>query len=134
MRQGARGIISRNGKILLGKRVKKDSFYGQWCSFGGLSKTGEAPEKTLKRELSEELGIDIISPKLITVVEHELSEAKGKLRQYFYLIKHWRGEIANRREHLEIRWFSMDELENLRLGRLVKEVIENSLNGKEVSL
>lgn len=63
MRQGARAIIMKRGKILLGKRLKKDSFYGQWCTFGGVSEINETPEQTLKRELSEELGIDIVNPK-----------------------------------------------------------------------
>lgn len=111
MQQGARAIILKNGRILLGRRMKKDSFFGQWCSFGGLSNPGETPEQTVKRELSEEHGIDSINPKFITVVEHELSEVKGKLRQYFYLVEHWEGEITNRGEHSEIGWFSIDELE-----------------------
>lgn len=127
MHQGARAIILRKGKILLGRRLKKDSFYSQWCTFGGISKINETAEQTLKRELSEELGIDIVNPKLVTVVEDELPEVKGKLRQYFYLVKDWNGEIANRREHLEIRWFSLNELKNLKLGRVAKRVIENKL-------
>jgi len=127
MHQGARAIILKKRKILLGKRLKKDSFYGQWCTFGGVSEINETPEQTLKRELSEELGIDIVNPKLVTVEEDELPEVKGKLRQYFYLVKDWNGKIANRREHLEIRWFSLNELKNLKLGRVVKRVIENNL-------
>jgi 8-oxo-dGTP diphosphatase len=127
MQKGARAIILRDGKILLGKRLKKDSFYGQWCTFGGISEIGEAPEETLRRELSEELGIDIINPKLITIVEDELPEVKGKLQQYFYLIEHWNGEIGNRREHSEIRWFFPGELQNLKLGRVAKRVIQNNL-------
>ena len=110
MHQGARAIILRKGKILLGKRLKKDSFYSQWCTFGGVSKINETPEQTLKRELSEEFGIDIENPKLVTVEEDDLPEVKGKFRQYFYLVKDWNGEIVNRREHFEIRWFSLNNL------------------------
>lgn len=134
MKHGARAIILRNGKILLGKRLKKDSFHGQWCTFGGLSKTSEKPEQTLKRELSEELGIDTISPKLIAVVEDELPEVKDKLRQYFYLVENWKGKIDNKREHLEIKWFFIDELKKLPLGRVARRVIENHLNGEELLL
>ena len=126
MQQGACAVILENGKILLGKRLKKDSFYGQWCTFGGLSKTGETPEQTLKRELSEELGIDIVNPKLITVVENELPKIKGKLQQYFYLVKHWKGKITNKSEHMEIKWFSLNELKDLPLGRVLRRIIENN--------
>ncbi len=127
MEQGARAIILRSGKILLGRRLKKDSFYGQWCTFGGISKTSEAPEQILKRELSEELGIDFVNPELVTTVEYKFTEVEGKLRQYFFLVKHWNGEIANRREHSEIRWFSLSELRNLKLGRVAKRVIQKNL-------
>ena len=125
MQQGARAVILENGKILLGKRLKKNSFYGQWCTFGGLSKTGETPEQTLKRELSEELGIDIVNPKLITVVENELHEVKGKLQQYYYVVKYWSGTMTNKAEHMEIKWFSLNELKDLPLGRVLRRVIEN---------
>jgi len=126
MQQGARAIILKNEKILLGKRLKKDSFYGQWCTFGGRSKIGETTEETLKRELYEELGINILNPKFITVVEYELPKIRDKLQQHFYVVKHWKGKITNKgSEHMEIKWFSLDELKDLPLGRIVKRVIEN---------
>lgn len=128
MRHGARAIILQDGKILLGKRLKKDSFYGQWCTFGGLSEADETPEQTLKRELAEELGIRAINPALITVVENELHEAKGRLRQHFYLVKHWKGKITNQSEHVEVKWFSSNEIKDLALGRILRRVLENNFN------
>lgn len=126
MRQGARAIILKNGKILLGKRLKKDPFYGQWCTFGGRSKTGETAEETLKRELYEELGIGILNPRFITVIEYKLPKTSDKLRQHFFVVKHWRGKVTNKSEHIEIKWFSLNELKDLALGRVVKRVIEKN--------
>jgi hypothetical protein len=40
MQKGARAIILKDGKILLGKRLKKDSFYRLWCTFGGMVEKG----------------------------------------------------------------------------------------------
>ena len=110
----------------MGKRLKKDSFYGQWCTFGGLSRTNETPEQTLKRELFEELGINIINPKLITIVENELPEAEDKFQQYYYVVKHWKGNITNKAEHIEIKWFSLNKLSDLPLSLVLRRVIENN--------
>ena len=63
MKKGARAIILKNKKILLGKRLKKGSLYGLWCTFGGYFKSDETPTQALKRELNEELGIEIVNPK-----------------------------------------------------------------------
>jgi 8-oxo-dGTP diphosphatase len=126
MQKGARAIILRNGKMLLGKRLKADSFYGQWCTFGGLSKTGEAAEATLRRELHEELGISVLNPRFIAVVECKLPEKREKLQQHFYVVKHWKGKITNKAEHMEIKWFALDELKRLSLGRVLRRVIENN--------
>ncbi len=90
-------------------------------------KRGETPEQALKRELQEELGIEAIDPELITVVEDFLPEPEGRLRQHFFLVKRWRGLIANKSEHSEIRWFSKDELKELPVGQVGRTVIEKHL-------
>lgn len=127
MKRGARAVILRNRKILLGRRLKKDSFHGQWCTFGGFLKSGETPEQALKRELREELGIEVMDPELITVVEDFLPEPEGRLQQHFFLVKRWRGLLANKSEHSEIRWFSKNELKGLPVGKVGRAVIEKHL-------
>ena len=124
MQRGTRAIILRNRKILLGRRLKKDSFYDQWCTFGGFLKRDETPKQALKRELREELGIEVVNPELITVVEDILPEVEGKLQQYFFLVKRWEGVITNKSEHSEMKWFSKNELKELPMGRVGRRVIE----------
>jgi 8-oxo-dGTP diphosphatase len=127
MKRGARAVILRDRKILLGKRLKKDSFYGQWCTFGGFLKQGETARQALIRELWEELGIEAINPEQICVVEGYLPALRCKLRQHFFLVKQWLGVIANKSEHLEIGWFSKNQLKELPMGRVGKRVIEEHL-------
>lgn len=64
LEKGTLGIISKNGKFLLGKRANRP-YKGLWCAFGGKVEKGETPEKALKRELFEELGIKIMNPELV---------------------------------------------------------------------
>ncbi len=129
MRKGARGIILKDGKILLGKRLKRDSFYGSWCTFGGYVEPGETSMQALKRELNEELGIDVIDPKFLTATEIVLkNDSRDTLEIHFFLVREWKGEIANRSEHSEIRWFSRNDLKGSPIGWIGKEVIEKYLN------
>jgi len=39
-------------------------------------------------------------------------------------VRRWKGEIVNKSEHPEIRWFSMEELENLDMGWAGKAVMK----------
>ena len=127
-KRGARAIILREGKILLGKRLKKDSFYGLWCTFGGSVESGETPEQALIRELAEELGIRIMDPVLLTVSETVTEEQPPEAVQlHFFLVRAWKGKIVNKSEHSEIRWFHLNSLKDLPMGRVGKKVIDKYL-------
>lgn len=56
---GAYGLILKENKIVLIKKVG-GPYNGKLDLPGGTIEFGETPEKTLKRELNEEVGIDII--------------------------------------------------------------------------
>ena len=53
------GIAIRNGKILVGKRVKGGSLSEKWEFPGGKNRWGESVFDTLKREYDEELGVEV---------------------------------------------------------------------------
>ena len=96
-----------------------------WCTFGGAVEPGETPEQALKRELKEELGIDIVEPEFLTVIETVAEDDPGETFQLrYFLVRRWKGEIVNKSEHSEIRWLSMEELENLDMGWAGKAVMK----------
>lgn len=66
-RPTASAIIVPEGKILLCKRAK-DPFKGKWDLPGGYLEEKESPEDALRREMREELGIEIKSMKLSSVI------------------------------------------------------------------
>jgi ADP-ribose pyrophosphatase YjhB (NUDIX family)/N-acetylglutamate synthase-like GNAT family acetyltransferase len=54
----ATAVFIRNGALLLTKR-NQAPYKGMWDLPGGYMNQGETPEETLRREMKEELGIDI---------------------------------------------------------------------------
>ncbi len=132
MREGAMGIILRNGKILLGKRLKGDSFQGLWCNFGGEIETGETALEALQRELNEELGIDVGSAQLLTVIDNYVEFGTQGFRLHYHLVRDWKGEIVNRSEHSEVKWFSFDMIKDLSMGGIGKKIIEKHLSSDKV--
>jgi len=126
MKIGARAIILREGQILLGKRLKNDSFYGLWCMFGGSIELGETPAQALIRELNEELGIKVVNPELLTVTETMTEEQPPEIPQlHFFLVKNWKGKIINKSEHSEVRWLYLNDLKDLPMGWLEKRSSKN---------
>lgn len=53
------GILIRDGKVLVAKRIKGGALSEKWEFPGGKNRYGESLQDTLKREFKEELGIDI---------------------------------------------------------------------------
>lgn len=82
----ARAIVINNGKYLVMERNKYGKKY--LTLVGGRLEVGETPQKAVIREVFEETGLVVISPRLV-FVEAPL-ENYGK--QYIYLCEYTSGE------------------------------------------
>ena len=58
-------LISADGKILLGHNVKGGVFEDAWVVPGGGMEEGETKEQTLRREMLEEVGIDVADGRIL---------------------------------------------------------------------
>ena len=67
-----KAVIHSDGKILLQLRDEKPNIYhpGVWGLFGGNVESNEKPIDALKRELLEEIGLDIKGAKLLFSWDH----------------------------------------------------------------
>lgn len=68
----AAGVLTdANGRVLLARRITGRDMAGAWEFPGGKIERNETAEEALKRELKEELGIDVISTEpLMSVPQH----------------------------------------------------------------
>ena len=115
--------LVRQGKMLLGKRSKDKSFDQlKWSLFGGHVKPEEAHDDAIRRELREELGIEVSQVECIGT----LPEIDEKLRYLtdVYIVREWQGEPRNLQEHDEIRWVAPEELDGLDLSPGLVAMIE----------
>ena len=68
----AAGVLTdSSGRVLLARRITGRDLAGAWEFPGGKIERNETAEEALKRELKEELGIDVISTEpLMSVPQH----------------------------------------------------------------
>jgi 8-oxo-dGTP diphosphatase len=82
-------LLDSEGRYLLGQRPAGKPYAGYWEVPGGKVEKGETVFQALKRELQEELGIDIQSSEELTVLEHDYPHAYVRL--YVSIIRNWTG-------------------------------------------
>lgn len=70
--KGVRGIIIKNGEILLIHRFKQGDVY--WVVPGGGVEEGETLEEALRREMKEETGLDVVEFKLLDQINIDKTE------------------------------------------------------------
>ena len=80
--QVAAGLIVREGRYLITKRKSHVHLGGRWEFPGGKRELGESLEACLRRELREELGIEITAPEPFQVVRHDYPDRSVELHFY----------------------------------------------------
>ena len=103
-------IIHQDGKILATQRGYGD-FKGLWEFPGGKIEPGETPEEALRREIHEELNIDISVEKHICIVEHDYPNFHLTMHCYWCSIV--QGEVVLN-EHQSARWLEKTEWESVK--------------------
>ena len=84
------GLIFRNGKLLITQRYADSHLGGLWEFPGGKREPGETFEECLKRELHEELGVNVRVGELIEELSHTYPERTVFLK--FFVCQLEQGE------------------------------------------
>ena len=102
------GIIHNGeGKILIDRRLKKGEMGGLWEFPGGKVEPGETILECIKRELKEELDIEVTVEELLLTIKHDYP--KFQVTLYVHRCQYISG-IPKAIESEEIRWVTLTEL------------------------
>lgn len=92
-------ILNRRKEILLEKHKKRTPWYGYWILPGGKLEMGESLENCVKREIKEEVGIDVKIKRLVSV----------------FVSKESRNLKIKEDEIKDAKWFALKEIKKLRI-------------------
>ena len=107
-------VIRNNGRILLCTRPDGKHLEGLWEFPGGKADPGESDEQCLKREIREELSIDIIVLDLIFRIEHSYPGKDVEIVFYRAMQTDMAQQI-NVTEGQEFRWIELSGMKKLDL-------------------
>ncbi|MDM5225008.1 NUDIX domain-containing protein [Cytobacillus sp. NJ13] len=101
------GILIEEGKVLIAKRSGNDDLAGKWEFPGGKVKKKETPERGLRRELYEELGIKVRVRKYFG--ESIYKYKSGVIRLMAYYVRRVDGDFKLD-VHEEVKFINVEEL------------------------
>jgi 8-oxo-dGTP diphosphatase len=105
------GLIWRDGKLLVCQRRAEGAFPLKWEFPGGKLEEGETDIDALRRELQEELAIDVRNA--VLVYDHHHCYAGGPtVSLHFYNVHEMDGEVKNL-VFERIAWVQLSDLDKL---------------------
>lgn len=115
-------IIQKDNKFLLTQRKPEQTNPLFWEFVGGTVEYGENPRECLKREVKEELNINI-KVKEIFEVSSTINHKKDHIILLGFFCEHVSGEIK-KIEINDYNWFELKDLKNLKIAETDKFFIE----------
>jgi len=115
------GVIMREEHICISLRPKHVHKGGLWEFPGGKISEGESVAAALTRELSEELGIEVVVTRPLIQVPWDYPEKSVYLE--VLLVTEFNGEPLGK-EGQEVRWVSLNDLSNYQFPEANKPIID----------
>lgn len=105
-------LVDTDGRVLVSQRPEGKELAGLWEFPGGKVEPGETPERSLIRELGEELGIDTEASCLAPLTFASHSYEDFHLLMPLYVCRTWNG-IARPMEGQALKWLRPRDLRKL---------------------
>jgi A/G-specific adenine glycosylase len=119
-------VIERDGQVLITQRPPQGLLGGLWEFPGGKQEQGESLPDCLRREIGEELAVQVEVGEPFGVYEHAYTHFRVTLHAF-------RCRLQNGREpepvqvH-DLRWVSRDELADYPMGKIDRQIAKRLLN------
>ncbi|MFO7820793.1 MAG: (deoxy)nucleoside triphosphate pyrophosphohydrolase [Lentisphaeria bacterium] len=115
-------VIRRDNKYLMAQRPADKHLGGKWEFPGGKIHNGETLTQCIAREIREELCLSITSPKYLATTEYAYPEKTVRL--HFIQCAIAGDAVYKVREHQEVAWFTVGEIQNLDLPAADRPFVE----------
>ena len=125
----AAALVFREGKLLITKRHADAHLGGLWEFPGGKREPGEAFDACLKRELREELGIEVVVGDLLENLTHEYSDRIVHLR--FYRCR-WTQNEPQLLDCADFKWVRLGELGNYEFPAADAQLLQRLRNSPDL--
>jgi len=103
-------VIEKDGKVLLAKRMKGTHREGRWEFPGGRVEIGENPRDTIKREIREELGIDIEVKEIFEISSHVYEDDDKQVILIAFKCEFKGGDI-DKKEVADYAWVKIEDMD-----------------------
>ncbi len=116
------GLIMCNNLILIAQRKHGKDLEYKWEFPGGKLEQGETLEECLKRELMEEMGLNIIVGKHFVDSTYDYNFGRIVLHSYWAICEN--QDIPLVLEHEQYKWVALSDLPNYDFAPADKPIIE----------
>ncbi|MBU6997638.1 MAG: NUDIX hydrolase [Theionarchaea archaeon] len=123
-------ILFDQGRVLIIKRAFEPSA-NRWSIPGGAVEVGESVRDAAKREVGEELGLNIELRDVVAVLDNVVYEGE-RIKYHYVLIDFWAevkgGTLQPSKECLDVRWVQQSELHRYDLTPGAKKAIQKAFD------
>lgn len=123
---GVGGVIFDGSSVLLAKRGQEPA-KGTWSLPGGAVELGEKVIEALKREIREEIGIEIEVGGLVRVLDRILQDEGKRIRYHYIIVDYWgwkvSGEPKPGSDTSDLCFVPLNQIEKKDIHRDVRETI-----------
>lgn len=101
-------LLSEDSKVLTSWRQAHQHQGGLWEFPGGKREPDESLFEALKREIHEEIGVEVVEAKPFVRIDHDYGDKQVSLD--VWMVSQFNGEPSGR-EGQDLRWQAINELE-----------------------
>ncbi|KPK90398.1 MAG: hypothetical protein AMJ88_16190 [Anaerolineae bacterium SM23_ 63] len=120
----AAAVLRRGEQVFIGRRPEGVLLGGLWEFPGGRLEPGESLETCLRREIGEELSVEVEVSAKLGIFNHTYTHFHVTVHAFECELK---GEEPQALEHSEVRWVSPENLEEYPMGKVDRAIARTIL-------